>query len=507
MPTQSLAAAALLASVAIHGNRVELQLNQGAAEIAWVTDSTFRLRHALAGTLPADVTPQKQAVAVRAMETPGAYTISSKLLDVTLHKHGLLVEVRHRDGAVLMRDLSEARPRADGGVAWERAAHPSDRFFGLGPRADSTFDLRGKVVRRAMGMLISSSGYGERHNAAGAYTFDIAHAQPGRYRIEAPAVDYYFLYGPSPKEVFEESAALRNAVIPAAIGSAATGTWDTLREAVLRVVHASMSGIPMPEFDLTPWMNAPPELAQRAQQFAQICAGLVPADAAPTGLRRQLATFFATYGEEARDRGFPYFHPLPFQFPADPAALDRVDQFMLGDEMLVAPIVTPSNRREVYLPRGVWTNLETNEVFPGRRTVTVESKELPVFARNGTIVPLDALQSGDPMLLHYFPSLGAEFFLLETQLADWSQVHAAPAADIVRLEIESKVDRRYEWVVRHVKKPGRVEFEAKRYREMPSHAALQDGTWFYDARTRNLHVRVWAAAGEDVITNIVTPEL
>jgi len=58
----------------------------------------------------------------------------------------------------------------------------------------------------------------------------------------------------------------------------------------------------------------------------------------------------------------------------------------------------------------------------------VETKSLPIFARNGSIVPLNSALGID---LHYFPSLGAEFFLLETGIGDYSQVHAAPAADII----------------------------------------------------------------------------
>ena len=40
------------------------------------------------------------------------------------------------------------------------------------------------------------------------------------------------------------------------------------------------------------------------------------------------------------------------------------------------------------------------------------------------------------MALHYFPKLGGEFFLLEGDIAEYSQVHAAPALDFMRLEIE-----------------------------------------------------------------------
>ena len=136
---------------------------------------------------------------------------------------------------------------------------------------------------------------------------------------------------------------------------------------------------------------------------------------------------------------------------------------------------------------------------PGPRTITVESKSLPVFARNGAIVPLDAAAG---MALHYFPKAGGEFFLLEGDIADYSQVHASPALDFMRLEIESKKDRDYQWVVHHVEKPGSVEFEDRKYREVAALSGLADRTWFYDAALKNFHVRVKVKAGEDCIINL-----
>jgi alpha-glucosidase (family GH31 glycosyl hydrolase) len=202
---------------------------------------------------------------------------------------------------------------------------------------------------------------------------------------------------------------------------------------------------------------------------------------------------------EIRDHGHPTWHPLPFEFPDDAEGARHADEFMLGDEMLIAPIYEPGGKRSVYLPRGIWTNLETNEVFQGTRIIAVESKSLPVFARNGSIVPLDSAVGID---LHYFPKLGAEFFLLESDVADYSQVHAAPAADIMRLEIESKKDRDYQWVVHHVEKPSEVGFRDVKYRQAASFGALTDGAWFYDAARKNLHVRVRVKADQDCIINL-----
>ena len=53
-----------------------------------------------------------------------------------------------------------------------------------------------------MPFLVSTAGYGEYHPGAGTYHFDFTDDK--RYRIQGPEIDYYFYYGPTPKEIFEE---------------------------------------------------------------------------------------------------------------------------------------------------------------------------------------------------------------------------------------------------------------------------------------------------------------
>ena len=103
---------------------------------------------------------------------------------------------------------------------------------------------------------------------------------------------------------------------------------------------------------------------------------------------------------------------------------------------------------------------------------------------------------------HYFPSLGGEFFLIEAETGEYTQIHAAPAADAMRLEIESKKDRDYQWVVHNIEKPAAVGFEDRTYQPASSSQALTDGHWYYDASQKNLQVRVKVKAGEDRIINL-----
>jgi hypothetical protein len=497
MPLQALAAAATLLTVTPHGNRVDLQLDRGAAELIWVSPSTFRFRRVLNGPLPKMEWSDRDPVAVQTTDQDGEVRLRTRFIEVILAKKGATVTVRRYDGAPLVRDLAEPYSEADG-VIQEREASGGADFFGLGPRADATFSLAGKSVRAEVPFLISTVGFAEYQTGAGTYHYDFT--APGRYKISGAEIDYYFYYGATPKEIFEEHNGVhdRQPLWPAS--SERFGSWAALRTAMVRIVQGAMSAATMPTFDLAPYNSAPEELKTRARQLGSLVARVTEGSVGLSGFRKQLDTFYGSYLAERQDRGFPVWHPLPFQFPDETEGVRHTDEFMLGDEMLVAPIVDPGEQRTVYLPRGIWTNLETDEVTRGPATITVKTKSLPVFARNGAIVPLN---SANGIALHYFPKLPGEFFLLEGDIPDYTQVHASPALDFMRLEIEGKKDRDYQWVVHHVDQPAGVGFEDRKYRAVEKSSEMGDRTWFYDPGARNLQVRAKVKAGEDCIINVM----
>src|SRR5947207_16018902 len=106
MPPQALAAIATLLSVVPHGNRIELQLDRGGAELVWVSPSTFRFRRVLEARLPPVAWTEREPVALQTEDLPDAIRFRTKALEVTIRKQGVLVGVRRLDGAALMSDLS-----------------------------------------------------------------------------------------------------------------------------------------------------------------------------------------------------------------------------------------------------------------------------------------------------------------------------------------------------------------------------------------------------------------
>ncbi len=497
-------------------NTFELSPAEGWAEIEWVSASTFRYARTWSAA-PRSAKPVSEALDVKVEDLGTRVRFKTRYLTVDADKNGSRVEVRSGEGP--LADISFGR--AGAAVSVESAGAPAERFYGLGSRSTASLNLRGSVVETRRPFLISSAGYGEYFRTPAAYKFDLASSQDGVKRVLIPGdrVEYFFYNGPSPKEILEEHYAATGengdfgskdlVVRKPKAAPEVKASWRDLRNAVYSLQHESMSAMLVPAFNLAAYQLAGGVLSERASQLA---AFLPVVGAAEGGdayrrmvkLRTRLVPYMLAYGYETRTRGIPLIHPLAMQFPRDAEAWKHTDEFMVGDELLVAPVLDPAESVRVYFPPGIWTDLRTNEVYKGRQEVTVRTVpgELPMFSRNGCILPLAPESAGGTMELHYFPSLAAEFFLFEEDLGDITQVHAAPATEFMRLESESLKDRTYDWVIHHSRSCKKVELGSKEFAKVADRARLAPGTWFFDKESGNLHVRVRSAAGGDEIVNI-----
>ena len=95
--------------------------------------------------------------------------------------------------------------------------------------------------------------------------------------------------------------------------------------------------------------------------------------------------------------GTPLIRPMYYEWPEEETAYEADHQYMFGD-LLVAPITEKSKElgmaeKKVWLPDGIWTDIFTNLTYTGDRWITIyrDSGSMPVFARAGTILPLDAV--------------------------------------------------------------------------------------------------------------------
>jgi len=107
-------------------------------------------------------------------------------------------------------------------------------------------------------------------------------------------------------------------------------------------------------------------------------------------LRYALLPFLYTTLENAHRTGVPVFRPLLLNYQDDPNTYNLDDQFMIGDDILVAPILKPDvTRRLVYLPAGTWYDYWTNKRYTGGTMISGEAPldVVPMFVRGGSIIP------------------------------------------------------------------------------------------------------------------------
>jgi alpha-D-xyloside xylohydrolase len=90
-------------------------------------------------------------------------------------------------------------------------------------------------------------------------------------------------------------------------------------------------------------------------------------------------------------RAEPVLRPLAYGFPDDPGAWKAEFELLVGPDLLAAPVTGPGTTPTVYLPRGLWVDLNTGATVKGPATFTRATPidVLPLYARQGAVVPFD----------------------------------------------------------------------------------------------------------------------
>ncbi|MEW9513528.1 alpha-xylosidase [Streptomyces bacillaris] len=111
-----------------------------------------------------------------------------------------------------------------------------------------------------------------------------------------------------------------------------------------------------------------------------------------TLLKHRLMPYLYGVAVEAHATGVPVMRPMLLEFPEDPACRTVDRQYMLGPDLLVAPVFTADGEVEYYLPRGTWTHLLSDEKVAGPvwRREKHGFDSLPLFVRAGAVLPLGA---------------------------------------------------------------------------------------------------------------------
>lgn len=148
-------------------------------------------------------------------------------------------------------------------------------------------------------------------------------------------------------------------------------------------------------------------------------------------LKYRLFPYLYSYAREAHDSGLPLLRGLFMEYPHDQQALAIDDQFLFGEELLVAPVLRKGERvRRLYLPEGEWYDFhDPRQTYFGGETIAYRAplSVIPLFVKKGSIIPMMPVmqyiheRSDYPLWVHVYPHYeeeSARFELYEDEGED-----------------------------------------------------------------------------------------
>jgi alpha-glucosidase (family GH31 glycosyl hydrolase) len=140
---------------------------------------------------------------------------------------------------------------------------------------------------------------------------------------------------------------------------------------------------------------------------------------------------------------------MPVSFPDEQSVAAVRDQYMFGNDLLVAPVITDETIRTVSFPSGVWASLWDGKTVSGPATLKVSAPldTIPVYLRPGSVVPVQlnqglqfgqSMTSGRVSALVVTPAKGTETL---------SPLNAQGEAAKVTLQ---STDRRSRWILENL---------------------------------------------------------
>lgn len=192
--------------------------------------------------------------------------------------------------------------------------------------------------------------------------------------------------------------------------------WEHLEGSIPMLLNLGLSGVPFAGADIGgfsgdadgellaawtwlgvcyPFMRNHAGKRSRRQEPWQFGEPWVSLIREAVNFRYRLLPYLYTLSYQATLDGLPLMRPLLLDYPDDPETYQLNDQFLLGQDLLVAPVMRPAQtRRLVYLPAGKWYDFWSQQAYDGNQwiQVTLSQTRMALFQRAGSAIPMAPAQ-------------------------------------------------------------------------------------------------------------------
>lgn len=114
--------------------------------------------------------------------------------------------------------------------------------------------------------------------------------------------------------------------------------------------------------------------------------------------RHMLIPYLYSANVEVSEKGIPLIQPMYYEYPDKDQSYEYKNQYIFGSELMVIPVVHKADeiykfsKEDVWLPEGKWFDFHNGKRYEGNVELTIFRKveETAIFARAGSIIPVDA---------------------------------------------------------------------------------------------------------------------
>lgn len=209
--------------------------------------------------------------------------------------------------------------------------------------------------------------------------------------------------------LFARSATVGSQKYPVHWGGDSSSNYPSMAESLRAGLSFGLSGFGYWSHDISGFeAEADPDLYKRWTQFGLLSSHsryhgswqyktpwfygeeAVAVSRQFTKLKLSLMPYLMAQNKKTHELGIPMMRAMVLEFPDDPACAELDRQYMLGDNLLVAPIFSKTGECTFYVPEagGLWTNILSGEKYEGGQwyTQTFDYFNLPVLARPNSVL-------------------------------------------------------------------------------------------------------------------------